>query len=297
MNAYQRAVKEIVDERRANLDSGYEVWQNALREHAELKTAYSAYQTEAIKKAQKLENDIESARQKLKAEIERLKLDKNVLEPPCRCKECNDTGYVNGKYCRCVIKRVINSESENLVLPLIDFNEAQKTAPKAISKVYTEAKQYIEKFPNGDKPFFIIVGSSGTGKTMLASAMATEMMKRGAATVTVSAFDFVKRAKEYHTQFAVEDYVDLFTPMLDCNLLVIDDLGTETMLKNITREYLYTVINERWLRKKNTIVTTNLKPETMLERYGEAIFSRLCDKSLANNFMIKAQNARIKTQA
>ncbi len=294
MNAYQRAVKEITDERRADLDAGLAVWREALHTNKELRKAYKIYQDEAVKKAQKQQNSIEIARKNLKNAVFAAKLDRNVIEPPCRCKLCNDTGIINGKYCKCVIKRVINSESENLVLPQTDFTEAQKTAPKAISKVYGAARKYIDEYQSGAKPFFIIAGSSGTGKTVLASAIATEFMKNGAAAVTVSAFDFVKRAKDYHTQFAIDNYNDLFTPMLDCDVLVIDDLGTETMLKNITREYLYTVINERWLRKKHTVVTTNLKPEALIDRYGEAIFSRLCDKSVANSFMVIAQNARIK---
>ena len=294
MNAYQRAVKEITDERRADLDAGLAVWREALHTNKELREAYKIYQDEAVKKAQKQQNSIEFARKNLKNAVFAAKLDRNVIEPPCRCKLCNDTGIINGKYCKCVIKRVINSESENLVLPQTDFTEAQKTAPKAISKVYGAARKYIDEYQSGAKPFFIIAGSSGTGKTVLASAIATEFMKNGASAVTVSAFDFVKRAKDYHTQFAIDNYNDLFTPMLDCDVLVIDDLGTETMLKNITREYLYTVINERWLRKKHTVVTTNLKPEALIDRYGEAIFSRLCDKSVANSFMVIAQNARIK---
>ncbi len=292
--AQQRAVKEITDERRADLDAGLAVWREALHTNKELREAYKIYQDEAVKKAQKQQNSIEIARKNLKNAVFAAKLDRNVIEPPCRCKQCNDTGIINGKYCKCVIKRVINSESENLVLPQTDFIEAQKTAPKAISKVYGAARKYIDEYQSGAKPFFIIAGSSGTGKTVLASAIATEFMKNGASAVTVSAFDFVKRAKDYHTQFAIDNYNDLFTPMLDCDVLVIDDLGTETMLKNITREYLYTVINERWLRKKHTVVTTNLKPEALIDRYGEAIFSRLCDKSVASSFMVIAQNARIK---
>ena len=137
------------------------------------------------------------------------------------------------------------------------------------------------------------MGSSGTCKTMLASDIATEMISRGAATVTVSAFDMVKRAKDYHTQFAIEDYRDLFTPMLDCDLLVIDDLGTETILKNITHEYFYTLINERWLRRRNTVITSNLSPNDLIKRYGEAVFSRLCDKTKAELFIVAAKNARI----
>ena len=295
MNVYTYAVTQITDRRRDDLDQGLEYWRNALASDEKLRAAFAAYQDEAIKKAQKLSNDLEGARAKLTREAKRAGITKEKIEPPCRCELCHDTGYVNGKYCKCVIKRVIQSNAENMVLPTVDFAAAQKTAPKAISKVYVAAKTYINEYPNG-KPFFILTGSSGTGKTVLASATATELMSRGAAVVTVSAFEFVRRAKDYHTQFAVEDYYDLFTPMLDCDALVIDDLGTETMLKNITREYFYTLINERCIRKKYTLINTNITPNQLLERYGEAVFSRLCDKNSANLFTVSAPNARIKKE-
>lgn len=293
MNVYTYAVRQITDRRRDDLDRGLEYWRNALARDEKLRAAFVAYQEEAIKKAQKLENDLDGAKAELAAEAKRAGITKEQIEPPCRCPLCHDTGYVNGKYCKCVIKRVIESNAENMVLPTVDFAAAQKTAPKAIAKVYVAAKAYADGYPDG-KPFFILTGSSGTGKTVLASATATELMAHGAAVVTISAFEFVRRAKDYHTQFAIDDYYDLFTPMLDCDALVIDDLGTETMLKNITREYFYTVINERWMRKKFTVITTNLTPNQLLERYGEAVFSRLCDKNSANLFTVSAPNARIK---
>lgn len=293
MNSYKHAVREILDRRRVELDTGIEKWRGLLSENPTLKAAYADYQKQAILKAQKQPNELDKARETLKIEFKKTGCKNTDFEPQPHCPLCGDTGYVNGRYCKCVIKTVIDSDKDNLTLPLVDFTQAKRTAPKAISKVYAAAEKYINKFQSG-KPFFVIAGSSGTGKTMLAAAMATELMSSGAAVVTVSAFDFVKRAKDYHTQFAIDDYRDLFSPMLDCDMLVIDDLGTETMLKNVTREYLYTVVNERWLRKKCTVITSNLTPAAMLERYGEAIFSRMLDKNQSNSFMVNAGNKRIK---
>ncbi len=294
MNAYQRAVKEITDRRRDDKDNGLAAWQNALERDEKLRAAYSEYQIQSINKAQKLPNTIETAREALKKQLKISGVDISIIEPPYRCKSCNDTGYAKyGGYCRCVIKRVIQSEKDNLVLPLVDFDEKYKSAPGAIKKIYEKSKSYIDRFPNGDKPFYTLIGSSGSGKTVWAAAVASAVMQKGGTAVTITAFDFVKRAKDYHTQFSIDDYVDLFTPMLDCDILVIDDLGTESMLKNITREYLFTVINERWLRKKYTVITTNLTPAQLLERYGEAVFSRICDKNTAYTDKIATKNERL----
>lgn len=293
MNAYLRAVKEITDRRRADLDDGLLLWKQALSNNNALNTAFVAYQNAAIAKAQGLTADVDGARAELDKQTSLAGIKKESITPPPHCKLCDDTGYTDGKYCGCVIKRVIESERDNLVLPRYDFSAMKQTAPKSIVKLYDAAQKYIADEHN-EKPFFIIFGSSGTGKTVLAAAMANEMLLRGMSAVTISAFEFTKRAKDYHTQFAAEDYRDLFTPMLDCDFLAIDDLGTETILKNISREYFYTVINERWLRKKCTVVTTNLSPAQLLERYGEAIFSRLCDKSIATMFSVAAKNARIE---
>ena len=293
MNVYDAAVRDVRDQRRQDLDSGRIAWQNALAADDKLYESFRVYQAEMIKNAQGQKNGMDGALKKLQAEAKRLGITKALIDPPYRCEACHDTGFSGGKYCKCVIKRVIGADSENLTLPIVDFDSAKSTAPnKAIAKLYAEAQKYIDGY-DGGKPFMILTGTAGSGKTMLAAAIANALMARGAAAVTVSAFEFVRRALEFHTQFSIPDYTDRFTPMLDCDILVIDDLGTESMLKNVTREYLYTVVNERWLHKKYTVITTNLDPTAINAKYGENIFSRMFDRNISAVYGLNTKNARL----
>ena len=293
MNIYDRAVNAIRDRRREELDDGYAVWQNAVYNNDELHKAFSAYQEEMIRSAKGEENELPKARAAYESRMKAMGLSKDKIEPPPRCKLCGDSGYRNGKYCSCVIKTVIQSDSANLAIPPADFDEMKRTAPPAVKKVYKLAEEYIDGYPDGKKPFLMLFGAAGTGKTILASAILDALMKKGASAVAVTAFDFVRRALEYHTQFSITDYTDRFTPTIDCDLLIIDDLGRESTLKNVTKEYLYSVVNERWLKKKYTIVTSNLHPKEVFSRYGDAIASRLFDKNISTNIIINGKNSRL----
>lgn len=293
MNAYQKAVSDLRDRRRETLDRAHLAWQTAIQNDDNLYAAFREYNEQAILSAQKKKNTLPQAKQRLGEAVKSAGLNTETFNPPYECKVCKDSGVVDGKYCKCVIKRVINSDKENLSISPVDFDKAEKTAPTAaIKKAYALARDYVSN--KNAKPFFILLGAPGTGKTVLASAIVGAAMANGASAVAVTAFDFVRRALDYHTQFSVQDYTDRFTPMLDCDLLVIDDIGTENILKNVTKEYLYTVINERWRSNKRTVITTNLSPVELNSRYGESIFSRMCDKARAAVLSVDGKNARIQ---
>ncbi len=290
MNNYEKAAIAIRDRRREQLDRAQIAFDEALRNNDGLYAAFKTYQADMIKNARGESNSLKNSRAEFDKALADAGISPDSFDPPPSCPICNDTGMHGNMYCKCVINNVIQSDKANLTLPAVDFDQAKKTAPAAIKAAYTSAENFI----SDGKPFFILLGSAGTGKTILAAAIASEFMKRGGSAVTLTAFDFVRRALDYHTQFKIENYVDRFTPMLDCDLLVIDDLGKETSLKNVTNEYLYAVINERWLHKKKTVVTSNLTPEAALSRYGESIASRLFDKNSAYAFIVKGKNSRLK---
>ena len=83
---------------------------------------------------------------------------------------------------------------------------------------------------------------------------------------------------KYHTSFDANKHIHI-SPLLDSEFLFIDDLGTEPILKNVTQNYLYLILSERERHNKPTIITTNLMPENILDRYGERIYSRIANKS------------------
>ena len=117
------------------------------------------------------------------------------------------------------------------------------------------------------------------------------MLERGMSVMAVTAFAANDRFLKYHTTFDENKSAYLDT-MLDCALLVIDDLGTESILKNVTLEYLYQLVNERNTRGKLTLITTNLFPDNILSRYGERIYSRLFDKSLSFTAYLTGKDIR-----
>jgi len=76
-------------------------------------------------------------------------------------------------------------------------------------------------------------------------------------------------------------------------VLLIDDLGTEPILKNVTKEYLYNLINIRQINNRATMISTNLSLDNILNRYDERIFSRLANKSLSTTIQLLSRDKRI----
>jgi len=200
-----------------------------------------------------------------------------MLNPAPHCQICNDTGITQNGYCRCVVNMEIASTS-----PLFSFEDSNFDAfgneSELAKKVYGIMQKYCEKFPMVNKPNVVIVGKCGSGKTYLASAMAQAVSKKGYTSFVTTSFGFINDMLKYHLA-PLDQKNDIIFPYLDCDMLVIDDLGSETKLNNVSEEYLYLVLSERMAKKRCTIVTSNLDYEQIVNRYGERIASRLFDKN------------------
>lgn len=207
----------------------------------------------------------------------------DYLKPVYDCPDCKDTGYQNGTKCHCFKQAVITMlyeqsgirdmlESENFSALSYDYYEGEDLT--RFKNTVVTCRNFINNF-NSDYHNLFFYGTVGTGKSFLSGCVAKELIESGHSVIYFSAaglfdtlsklkFDY-KNADELH-----KEYEDLF----QCDLLIIDDLGTE-YTNNLVNSELFSLINDRHLRQKATIISTNLSLADFRNRYSDRIFSRI----------------------
>ena len=219
----------------------------------------------------------------------------DYLQPVYRCRECRDTGYVGEpvhEMCACLKRAVMNRlyrseglqglERENFAA----FNESifpdepiegRKTSQRAfIKKCRQYCEEYADTFAAGEGKGLLLCGRSGLGKTFLMNCVAQRVLERGYSVVVISAYKLIEAMRRF--QFG-EEGIEQVQDMLSCDLLCIDDLGSEPMLRGVTVSSLYHIINERRNANRSTVITTNLDSELLYEKYDDRIAARLTDPS------------------
>ena len=204
---------------------------------------------------------------------------------------CNkDTGVYENKTCKCkneIKMQILNSESGmNIDLPTFESCESLSDVQKLL---FSKMQEWAIKFPNVIKNNIFITGQTGVGKSYLCGCIANELMKKGVFVYYTTAFSMNKTFIDY-CKTGGEDLLENY---LEPDVLIIDDLGVEPILNNITLNYFYTILNERMLTNKSTIINSNLMPNEVLDRYGERIFSRIMNKKCALILEYKGEDRRI----
>ena len=210
-------------------------------------------------------------------------LPQDYLDPIYTCSECKDTGYIDGKACRCLkkisVSMLYNRSNIDSYLRSVDFSMISDKYYKdeelvAFRDTYDNAINFVKNFDNDFKNL-VIYGTVGSGKSLMSACIARELIEKEYSVLYFSAsnlmdlfsrysFDHSKRNELY------SDYAEIF----ESDLLIIDDLGTE-QVNSFTITTLFTCLNERFLNKKSTIISTNLSPKAIAETYTERIYSRL----------------------
>lgn len=205
---------------------------------------------------------------------------------PFACEKCRDEGVVNSQYCDCLIGiakslqlKKLNqsapfSESrfDNFSLEYYPKETTAKFSPRIrMEKVAAYLKNFAKNFPTGEN--LLLVGGTGLGKTHLSIATANAVIGRNFGVYYASAEDLINKLQREKFSREAPTF-SLYDAVAECDLLVLDDLGTE-FLTAFGKTAIYEVINSRILSKKSTIINTNLSMEEIQERYSQRIASRL----------------------
>lgn len=244
---------------------------------------------------------IAKQQQIIEKELAKVGLTSANLTPKYECKLCNDTGVVNGKYCTCFEKEKnkLYFELNNInISNLPSFNDFKfelydtEILPY-VKKVYEICNGFIDKFNESNKQILLLIGNTGIGKTFISECILQKALNKNIYTIFTTAFKLNNDLLKYHLA-NIEDKQKIIEPYLTCELLIIDDLGTETKLKNVTLEYLYLIISERTKNGAKTIFTTNLNKDMLLDRYENRIYSRLFNKRVSVELEIPSTDLRTK---
>lgn len=203
-----------------------------------------------------------------------------------KCDKCKDTGFIGHIKCQCYRKHLIQLYYENSDLKDIleknnfdnfTFNyystqrsgNEPRSPRKNMEEILSKVTAYIKNFSNTNENL-LFVGNSGTGKTFLTNCIAKELIERGFLVVYRTSDDIIKNLKEikFNNNAAIEDL------LVNCDLLVIDDLGTE-QISDFSKTELFNLLNKKLLTHKKMIISTNLSLEDILKTYSERISSRL----------------------
>lgn len=208
------------------------------------------------------------------------------------CPDCHDTGFIGDEKCHCFKQAMVDLlyrqsnihevlERENFDTFDIRYYSDAKNRNLGISPrenmqaVLNTCHDFIDHFDEQARNL-LFYGDTGVGKTFLTNCVARELLNTSHTVIYLTAFHLVDILQ--NNTFGNDDMDDsdenMFHYILDCDLLIIDDLGTELNNAFVTSQ-LFLCINERLLARKSTIISTNLSLDELQNEYSERIFSRL----------------------
>lgn len=223
------------------------------------------------------------------------------------CPICKDTGFDDGKICVCLKKlmRDLAFEELNKLSPLAvsnfeDFDlsyysdilsDKQRVSPrKRMTDIYKYCRNYATTFSLNSKNI-LMQGNTGLGKTHLSLAIAGKVIDSGFGVIYTSTPNLLSKIEKEHFSYnkSTSNTVDY---IIDCDLLILDDLGTE-FATNFTTTTIYNILNSRLLLSKPTIISTNLSIKDMEKMYGERFVSRVIGNNDRLLFLGKDLRQRI----
>lgn len=255
-----------------------------------------------ILEAKKNMDTLKSRKEELLAKY---KVPNGYLEIQHDCNVCKDKGFLdNGHKCNCLKQEIINEaykmsnisrmlEKENFTTLDTSIFSSEKDPESNISpqqnmlQIVSICESFILNFDKDNGENLLFYGDTGLGKTFMCNCIAKSLLDKGNLVIYQTAFKMFEIIEDYKfknadSHISKENYENLF----DCDLLIIDDLGTE-LTNSFTNSELFNILNTRLLSGKKTIISTNLSPMQLGSNYAQRIFSRIFDRFKMVKFLGK----------
>lgn len=267
-----------------------------------IKELDQAVSSMALFRAKKMLSGDKTALERLKEDMKDLQEQRSILvkaggfsldymDGRYSCVDCKDTGYIDNKKCHCfkqaVIELLYTQSNLKETLRRENFDtfsyeffdsayiipETGKTQREYMKGIVAKCWHFIDSFGSGHGNL-LFTGTTGVGKTFISNCIAKELIHRYFSVIYLSATELFDIFSKNKFDFNKEETQDMYQYILDCDLLIIDDLGTE-LTNTFTTSQLFYCINERQLRKKSVIISTNLSLNLLRDCYSERITSRI----------------------
>ena len=225
-------------------------------------------------------NEISEQKKKLLLEYS---FPENYLEPIYTCPDCQDTGYIDENKCHCLKHKILRClyaqsnieevlERENFETLTYDYYNDDEISDMKV--IVSRCKDFVCNFDNEYKNI-LLLGNSGVGKTFLTNCIAKALLDSGHSVIYFTSFQLFDTLAQYAFSYDNDEEVTgMCEDIFGCDLLIIDDLGTENA-NSFVASSLFRVVNERDIRRKSTIISTNLSLGQLNERYAERSMSRI----------------------
>ena len=269
---------------------------------SEINSVWIAFLTGEINETQREERII-SLRQNISAHLTNNGYDTNVLSYQPLCPICEDKGYKDGKMCVCLEQMFIDEyhKQSNLQHMIAQenfetfdvslFSQEKQNGNKSPRENILVAKEtcisYIEEFDSTYRNI-LFVGGVGTGKTFLTHCVAKALLERCKTVMYFTAYDLIEKFTEISLGQVDRNSKEM---LWNCDLLIIDDLGCERQTV-FSQNSLFNLLNERLVRNKSMLISTNLSVKELQQTYNERIFSRIMGNFIGIRFI--GDDLRIK---
>ena len=223
--------------------------------------------------------------------LAQMALPDDYLEEKPACPRCNDTGFLGSEVCACLRAYYVREQNKELsgLLDLgsqsfetFDFDYYSPVpdsdlgvSPRAnMERVYDVCQDYAHEFsPKSGN--LLLSGGTGLGKTFLSASIARVVSAGGTSVVYDTAGHIFARFEAQKFGRETDEENDgAVSRALGCDLLILDDLGTELMT-SFVQSAIYQIVNTRLITGKKTVISTNLRPDEIGRRYGAPVLSRL----------------------